>query len=117
MNISKRYAAIISILLCVALYLLFLTTIFTDVHDTYRCYVKESGEYYHSTKTCIEGSDTYPTNIYEVALDYKPCDKCGLGYSTGVMQLRTIDYIGPFLISAPISVAIFLLLTAPRKEE
>jgi hypothetical protein len=112
---SKRIAAVISILLCIALYLTFLTTIFTNKIDTYICYTTKTGECFHAP-TCAYLNTAYETTVYEACRDYRACTRCNPcveQYKTTIIER---NYVIPILISAPISGAVFLLLTYKKKN-
>lgn len=112
---SKRIAAVISILLCITLYLTFLTTVFTNKRDTYICYTTKTGECFHSATCNYISKSAYETTVYEASRKYKPCNFCNPCVERYETTMTERNYIIPLLISAPVSVAIFLLL-AYRKE-
>ena len=115
---SKRIAAVISIILCITLYLTFLTTVFTTKRDTYICYTTKTGAHYHSA-TCKLLNTAYETTVYEASRKYKPCEStycnpCVEQYKTTITDR---NYVIPLLISVPASAAVFLLLTYKKKEK
>lgn len=112
---SKRIAAIISILLCITLYLTFLTTGFSSKRDTYICYTTKTGECYHSA-TCSYLNTAYETTVYEACHKYKPCKHCNPCVEKYETTITERNYIVPLLISSPISVAVFFLLTYKKKN-
>ena len=103
----KRIAMVISLLLCVIIYLVFLTTVFTTKRDTYICYTTKTGECYHSANCRYINKSAYETTVYEACRDYKPCWNCQPSVKT-ILTVR--NYIYPALISIPISALVFLLL-------
>lgn len=107
---SKRTAAVISLLLCIALYLLFLTTVFTTQRDTYICYTTKTGECFHSAICKYIDKSAYETTVYEACQDYKPCDNCHPYTERYKTTITVRNYIYPILVSVPISILVFLLL-------
>lgn len=118
MNIitSKRIAAVISILLCITLYLSFLTMAFTNKRDTYICYTTKTGECFHSAICQYASKTAYETTVYEASQKYKPCNYCNPCIERYATTITERNYVAPLLISAPISAAVFLLLTYKKKE-
>lgn len=116
MNIitSKRIAAIISILLCIALYLSFLSA-FTTKRNTYICYTTKTGECFHSA-TCIYLNTAYETTVYEASQKYKACKYCNPCVEQYETTVTLRNYTVPALISVPVSAAVFLLLTLKKKK-
>lgn len=114
--ISKRIAAVISIVLCAVLYLSFLSA-FSTKRDTHICYVENKNERFHAHLNCSNADEIdYETTVYKACKNYKPCDHC---YRYGEPSKTTIterNYIIPLLISVPASVSVFLLLTYKKKE-
>jgi hypothetical protein len=113
---SKRIAVVVSLLLCVTLYLLFLTTAFTTKRDTYICYTTKTGEYFHSAVCSEINKNAYETTVYEACHDYKPCWQCNPYAKNYKTTITVRNYIYPILISVPISILVFLLL-GYRKEK
>lgn len=114
----KRIAMVISLLLCVIIYLVFLTTVFTTKRDTYICYTTQTGECYHSSTNCkyIINKRASETTVYEACRDYRPCQECNTWYDQEDRTTQTIrNYVYPLLISVPISVLVFLLLVYRKK--
>lgn len=106
---SNRIAAIISIILCVVLYLSFLSA-FTTKRDTYICYTTKTGECFHSA-TCKYLNTAYETTVYEASRKYKPCNYCNPCVEQYKTTITDRNYIAPIIISVPISVVAFFLLT------
>lgn len=117
MNIftSKRIAAVISILLCVTLYLSFIT-VFTTKRDTYICYTTKTGECFHSA-TCRYLNTAYETTVYEASQEYKKCKYCNPCVEQYKTTLTERNYIRPILISVPISAIVFALLAFKKKKQ
>jgi hypothetical protein len=113
-HISKRIAAIISILLCITLYLSFLSA-FTTKRDTYICYTTKTGTHYHSA-TCSYLDTAYETTVYEASRKYKPCNYCNPCVERYETTITDRNYIIPAIISVPISAAVYLLLTYKKKQ-
>lgn len=111
---SKRIAAVISILLCVALYLSFLSA-FTTKRDTYICYTTKTGTHFHSA-TCQYLNTAYETTVYEASRKYKPCNYCNPCVSQYKTTITDRNYIVPMLISVPISTTVFFLLTYKKEK-
>ena len=111
---SKRIAAIISLLLCIALYLSFLSA-FTTKRDTYICYTTKTGTHYHSA-TCTYLNTAYETTVYEASRKYKPCNYCNPCVEKYETTITDRNYIIPILISIPISAAVFFLLTYKKEK-
>jgi hypothetical protein len=114
MVISKRFAAVISIVLCAVLYLSFLS-VFTTKRDTYICYTTKTGECFHSA-TCQYLNTAYETTVYEASKKYKVCKYCNPCVEQYETTLTERNYFIPFLISVPISAAVYLLLTYKKKQ-
>lgn len=112
--LSKRIAAVISILLCVTLYLSFLSA-FTIKRDTYICYTTKTGECFHSA-TCQYLNTAYETTVYEASKKYKVCKYCNPCVEQYATTITERNYVIPILISVPISGAVFLLLTYKKKK-
>ena len=112
---SKRIAAVLSILLCVILYLSFLTTVFTNKRDTYICYTTKTGECFHSAICQYASKTAYETTVYEACRDYKPCSYCNPCAEQYKTTITERNFIIPFFISAPISAVVFLLMTYKRR--
>lgn len=116
MNIftSKRIAALISILLCITLYLSFLSA-FTTKRNTYICYTTKTGECFHSA-TCIYLNTSFETTVYEASQKYRACKYCNPCIKQYETTITVRNYIAPALISVPISVAVFFLLTYKKEK-
>lgn len=114
---SKRIAAIISILLCITLYLTFLTTVFTNERDTYICYTTKTGASFHSATCNYTNKSAYETTVYEASRKYKPCNYCNPCVKQYQTTITERNYVIPIFISIPISAAVFLLLTYKKKEK
>ena len=111
---SKRIAAVISIILCAALYLSFLSA-FTTKRDTYICYTTKTGTHYHSA-ICSYLDTAYETTVYEASRKYKPCNYCNPCVKNYETTITDRNYIIPLVISIPISAAVYLLLTYKKKK-
>lgn len=121
--VSKQVAKIISLLLCVILYVVLLTTVFSTERNTYICYTTRTGEFFHSAicnyiEDCnyMSNNIVYETTVYEACKDYKPCSDCNPCTNYYKTTITTRNYIYPALISVPISVTVFLLLGYRKKE-
>ena len=112
--ISKRAAAIVSIILCVVLYLSFLSA-FTTKRDTYICYTTKTGTHYHSP-TCTYLDTAYETTVYEASRKYKPCNYCNPCVKNYETTITDRNYVIPAIISVPISTAVFFLLTYKKEK-
>lgn len=112
----KRIAAVISILLCITLYLTFLTTVFTNKRDTYICYTTKTGECFHSATCRYISKSAYETTVYEASSKYRPCNYCNPCVERYETTITERNYIIPAVISVPISTAVFLLLTYKKKQ-
>ena len=112
---SKRIAAIISIILCVVLYLSFLSA-FTTKRDTYICYTTKTGECFHSATCDYISKSAYETTVYEASRKYRPCNYCNPCVKSYETTITERNYVAPLLISVPISAAVFLLLTYRKKN-
>jgi hypothetical protein len=115
MILSKRIVAAISVLLCIVLYLLFLTTAFSNVRDTFICYTTKTGECYHSAVCKYTSKSAYETTVYEACRSYRPCNHCDPCVERYKTTITERNYIIPIFISVPISAAVFLLLTYKKK--
>ena len=113
---SKRFAAIVSLLLCIVLYLSCLTLVFTTKRDTYICYTTKTGECFHSA-TCKYLNTSYETTVYEASQKYKMCKYCNPCVEKYETTIIVRDYISPLLISLPISALAFVILTFKKKPE
>lgn len=113
--LSKRIAAIISLVLCAVLYLSFLSA-FTTKRDTYICYTTKTGTHYHAP-TCIYLDTARETTVYEVSRRYDPCNYCNPCIEHYETTITDRNYVIPILISVPISAAVFLLLTYKKKKK
>lgn len=113
-HIPKRIAAVISILLCITLYLSFLSA-FSTKRDTYICYTTKTGTHFHS-ETCQYLNTAYETTVYEASRKYKPCNYCNPFLEKYKTTITSRNYIIPILISVPISAAIFFLLIYKKKR-
>ena len=116
MNIltSKRIAGTISIILCLVMYLLFLSA-FTTERDTYICYTTKTGECFHSM-TCQYINTAYETTVYEACKSYKPCKYCNPCVEKYKTTIKDRNYVIPIVISAPVSIFVFFLLTFKTKK-
>lgn len=114
--ISKRIAAVVSFLLCITLYLAFLTTVFTIKRDTYICYTTNNGDLYHAA-TCVYLNTSYETTIYEACRDYKRCTHCNPSIEQYKTTITERNYVAPLLVSVPLSGVVFLLLTYKKKQK
>ena len=113
--LSKRVAAIISLLLCAVLYLSFLFA-FSSKRDTYICYTTKTGECFHAA-TCRYASKTaYETTVYEACRKYKPCNYCNPCVKQYETTITIRNYIAPLVISVPVSAAVYVLLTVGKKK-
>ena len=113
--LSKRVAAIISLLLCAVLYLSFLFA-FSSKRDTYICYTTKTGECFHAA-TCRYASKTaYETTVYEACRKYKPCNYCNPCVKLYETTITVRDYVTPIIISVPVSAAVYVLLTVGKKK-
>lgn len=114
--VSKRVALVISLLLCVTLYLLLLSTAFTTERDTYICYTTRTGECYHDD-SCWYLKSAYETTVYEASQKgYRQCSRCNPCYKNNMTTIVVRNHTYPILISVPISVTVFLLLGYRKKE-
>lgn len=111
---SKRIAGVISILLCVTLYLSFLSA-FTTKKDTYICYTTKTGECFHSA-TCNYLNTAYETTVYEASQKYKACKYCNPCIEQYKTTITERNYIIPAVISVPISAVVFVLLAYKKKK-
>ena len=113
---SKRVAAIVSLLLCIALYLSFLFA-FSTTRDTYVCFIEEETGIFH----CLSHGYGYTeSNVYEAQKKYSPCSQQGclnaIYNENYKITIEEKNYIAPILISLPISVAVYVLLTVDKKK-
>ena len=116
-SISRRVALVISLLLCVTLYLLLLSMVFTTERDTYICYTTRTGECYHDDSCHYIRYTAYETTVYEATQKgYSPCSQCNPCYKNNKTTIVAKNHTYPILISVPISVAVFLLLGYRKKE-
>lgn len=113
-HIPKRIAAVISILLCITLYLSFLSA-FTTKRDTYICYTTKTGTHFHSA-TCSYLDTAYETTVYEASRKYKPCNYCNPFLEKYETTITDRNYVIPAIISVPISATVFFLLTYKKKK-
>lgn len=114
-HIPKRIAAVISILLCITLYLSFLSA-FSTKRDTYICYTTKTGECYHSAICQYASKTAYETTVYEACREYKPCSHCNPCVEQYKTTITERNYIIPIIISFPISTAVFFLLAYKKKK-
>lgn len=114
--LSKRIASTISLLLCVTLYLLFLTMAFTNKRDTYICYTTKTGECYHSATCQYISKSAYETTVYKASKKFRPCSRCNPCIERYATTFTERNYVVPLLISAPISAAVFYLLTYKKED-
>ena len=114
--ISKQIAAVISLLLCIALYLSFLTMAFTNERDTYICYTSKNDEYYHAAYCRYISQSSYETTVYEACKEYRPCSSCNPCNERYKTTITERNYIIPIIISVPISTVVYLLLTLKKKS-
>jgi hypothetical protein len=113
---SKRVALVVSLLLCVTLYLLLLSTAFTTNRDTYICYITKTGECFHEVSCRYISKSAYETTVYEACHDYKPCWNCNPCIKAYKTTITVRNYVYPALISIPLSISVFLLLGYRKKE-
>lgn len=118
---SKRIAAVLAILLCLILYFSFLLTLFTKKVDTFIVYTQEGITTVHGShncrtsewdgfgyKTAFDTTKPIITTTTYHTKDYDWCREC-----SGKMEQTTItvkNHYAPLLISAPISLVVYLLL-------
>lgn len=112
-SFSKRFAAVISILLCVFLYFALLTTVFSNKVNTYICYTQSKDDQFHDI-TCwqLQGSSVEETTVFHVSDSHVRCSYCK---PSDKITITDRNYIIPIFISVPISAAVFLLLTYKKK--
>lgn len=112
---SKRFAAVISILLCVFLYFALLTTAFSTKVNTYICYTQSKDDQFHDI-TCwqLKGNSVEETTVYHVSESHVRCEHCK---PSDKITITDRNYIIPIIISVPISAAVFLLLTYKKKQK
>jgi hypothetical protein len=113
-HISKRIGAAISLLLCITLYLSFLSA-FSTKRDTYICYITNTGTHYHSA-TCSYLDTAHETTVYEASRKYKPCKYCNPCVEQYKTTITDRNYIIPIFVSVTISAAVFFLLTYKKKN-
>lgn len=114
--VSKRAATIISLLLCVVLYLVLLTTAFSKDELTYTCYTTRTGECYHSASCHYIKHSAYETTVYQASKRYRKCSYCNPRVSQYRTHITVRNYFYPALISIPISASVFLFLGYRKKE-
>ena len=117
---KRSNALVFCILLCVILYLLFLTIAFTETSNryTYICYTTKTGECYHDRK-CRYLNTAYETTVYEASKKYNPCSYCNPFYENNKTTITVTerDYLAPALISIPISAVIFLIIKKTKGDD
>ena len=115
----KKLALIISLLLCVILYLSFLTLAFTEKtnRDTYICYTTKTGTHFHSA-TCKYLNTSYETTVYEASKKYIKCKYCNPFYENNKTTITVYErnYLAPALISIPISTMIYFILIYEKQD-
>ena len=116
-RISKRIAAVISLLLCVMLYLSFLTA-FSEILDTYVCYVEKDGKAFHTDTCMFLGEDAYESTVHEAQKKFDSCKFChsNIYDERYKVTITARNYVTPIVISVPISLAVYALLTIGNKE-
>ena len=116
---SQKVAIVISVLICAALYLSFLTLAFTEKTERYTsiCYTTKTGTHFHS-HYCQYLNTAYETTVYEASKKYKPCAYCSpYGGTKMSITITERNYLAPALISIPISVVIYISLTNRKKDD
>jgi len=114
---SKRVAAIISLLLCVILYLSCLSA-FSATQDTYICYVNKKEGTFHIYGCTYAGKNAFESTMYEAQKHYSHCFICSSGiYDERYKITITVrDYVTPIIISVPVSATVYVLLTVGKKK-
>lgn len=111
MNIisTPRIAAVLAILLCITLYFALLSNVFTTKIDTYTCYIVD-GQIHDIN--CYELDEKKPaeTTVYE-AIKHNKIHGCNFTNQTTITQK---NYVVPLLISTPISVLVYFILTSKK---
>ena len=113
---SEKNAKIISILLCIILYIALLTTVFSKEIDTYICYTTDTGECYHAATCQYLRQSQHKTTVYKAERNYRPCSRCNPCIERYETKITDRNYFIPILISAPASVSVYLLLTYKKKK-
>ena len=117
---TKKLALIISLLLCVILYLSFLSFAFTEKtnRDTYICYTTKTGDCFHAITCSYVKNSSYETTVYEASKKYRKCSNCNPCYANNKTTITVYErnYFAPALISIPISVIIYFALINEKKE-
>lgn len=113
---EKRVAALISLVLCIIIYLTLLTSVFTKQVDTYICYTTETGECYHAETCRYLWNSAKETTVYEALGEYRSCSYCNPQIEKYETTLIVRNYEAPFFISVPIAVGIYILLAFRKKK-
>lgn len=106
---SKRIAAIIAILLCITLYFALLSNVFTTKQDTYTCYIVD-GQIHDINCYELDKKNPVETTVYEAIKDNQ-IHGCDFTNQTTITQK---NYVVPLLISTPISVLVYFILTSKK---
>lgn len=111
MNIisTPRIAAVLAILLCITLYFALLSNVFTTKIDTYMCYVVD-GEIHDINCSSLNTTQPIETTVYE-AIKHNKIHGCKFTNQTTITQT---NYVVPLLISTPISVLVYFILTSKK---
>lgn len=111
-NLSwKRIVAVCSMILCIVLYIFFLTTVFSEKVDTYICYTTDTGECYHASYCQYLSQSRHKTTVYKATRSYRSCSRCNPCIEKYETTIVVRNYFLPALISVPTSVMVYLLLT------
>ena len=114
--VSKRVETIVSLSLCVVLYLVLLTTAFSKEKLTYTCYTTRTGECYHSVSCHHIKYSAYETTVYHASKRYRKCPYCDPRVTQYRTHITVRNYFYPALISIPVSASVFLFWGYRKKE-
>lgn len=113
---SKRMAAIISLLLCMILYLSSLS-VFSKSQDTYICYIDKKEGTFHIPECAYAGKNAFESTMYEAQKHYSHCICRPSIYDERYKVTITVrDYVTPLIISVPASITVYVLLTIGKKK-
>ena len=107
---------IVSILLCVILYFVLLTTFFSNEIDTYICYTTNTGECYHAATCQYLRQSRHETTVYQAKRNYRSCSRCNPCVERYEITITDRNYFIQLLISTAVSASLYLLLTYRQRE-
>jgi hypothetical protein len=114
----SRVAAIVSLAVCIVLFFLLLSTIFTEKVETLLVFTQEGSSTIHGIMTCTKLDASKPivqTTLYEES-QCTVCRDSGCINKADSTTITIKNYVAPLVISVFLSSIIYFLLAKRKKE-